>query len=112
MVGCIDSFVDEVQRADTAKQIPYIMSQIDLEKMSKVTSFVYQNIPYFLTEKDYIRMEKALQQHDYVVKQLQHDKQLLMSLREISFLRIYNATHSTFYPRRSAITTDGYRFEV
>ena len=78
MVGCIDSFVDEVQRADTAKQIPYIMSQIDLEKMSKVTSFVYQNIPYFLTEKDYIRMEKSLQQHDYVVKQLQHDKQLLM----------------------------------
>ena len=31
MVGCIDSFVDEVQRADTAKQIPYIMSQIDLK---------------------------------------------------------------------------------
>ena len=78
MVTAVDAFVDEVQRADTAHIVQNMTSQVDLEKMTSVTNFVYQNIPYFLTEHDYARMDSALSTPEYVEKQLQQDKQMLM----------------------------------
>ena len=78
MVTAVDAFVDEVQRADTAHIVQSMTSQVDLEKMTSVTNFVYQNIPYFLTEHDYARMDSALRSPEYVEKQLQQDKQMLM----------------------------------
>lgn len=78
MVTAVDAFVDEVQRADTAHIVQNMTSQVDLEKMTSVTNFVYQNIPYFLTEHDYARMDSALRSPRYVEKQLQQDKQMLM----------------------------------
>ena len=78
MVTAVDAFVDEVQRADTAHIVQSMTSQVDLEKMTSVTNFVYQNIPYFLTEHDYARMDSALRSPGYVEKQLQQDKQMLM----------------------------------
>ena len=78
MVTAVDAFVDEVQRADTAHIVQNMTSQVDLEKMTSVTNFVYQNIPYFLTEHDYARMDSALRSPEYVEKQLQQDKQMLM----------------------------------
>ena len=78
MVTAVDAFVDEVQRADTAHIVQNMTSQVDLEKMTSVTNFVYQNIPYFLTEHDYARMDSALRSPGYVEKQLQQDKQMLM----------------------------------
>ena len=53
MVTSVDAFVETIQRTDTAHRVANVMSQIDLEKLSAVTDFVYNNIPYFLTEKDY-----------------------------------------------------------
>ena len=78
MVTAVDAFVDEVQRADTAHIVQNMTSQVDLEKMTSVTNFVYQNIPYFLTEHDYACMDSALCSPGYVEKQLQQDKQMLM----------------------------------
>ena len=78
MVTAVDAFVDEVQRADTAHIVQNMTSQVDLEKLTSVTNFVYQNIPYFLTEHDYARMDSTLRSLGYVEKQLQQDKQMLM----------------------------------
>lgn len=78
MVTAVDAFVDEVQRVDTAHIVQNMTSQVDLEKMTSVTNFVYQNISYFLTEHDYARMDSALRSPGYVEKQLQQDKQMLM----------------------------------
>ena len=78
IVGSIDAFVEDIQRSDTAHMISNVMSQVDLEKLSEVTDFVYNNIPYFLTEKDYARMDSVLNAPDYMSRQLQQDKQMLM----------------------------------
>ena len=78
IVGSIDAFVEDIQRSDTAHMISNVMSQVDLEKLSEVTDFVYNNIPYFLTEKDYARMDSVLNAPDYMSGQLQQDKQMLM----------------------------------
>lgn len=78
MVGCVDAFVDEVSVADTAYKVDNVMSQVDLEKMTRLTDFVYRNIPYFLTDADYLRIDSVLAQPDYVAEQLRQDKQMLM----------------------------------
>ncbi len=78
MVSAIDEFVEKVEEMDTAHIIRNVMSQVDLEKMTEVTDFVYGNIPYFLTDADYLRMDSVLSSPGYVSRQLEQDKQMLM----------------------------------
>lgn len=78
MVSTIDAFTKEIAKADTAKVIRNVMSQVDMQKMTDITSFVYDNIPYFLTKADYIRMDSLLSQQGYAKRELQQDKQMLM----------------------------------
>lgn len=74
----IDSFVENVEKKDSAHVIRNLMAQVDLEKMNQITDFVYQNIPYFLTDADYRRMDSLLSQPDYIPHQLKADKQMLL----------------------------------
>ena len=78
MVATIDAFTEEVGKADTAHVLTNLTAQVDLEKMTEVTDFVYNNIPYFLSDSDYARMDSVLASPDYVASQLQQDKQMLM----------------------------------
>ena len=74
----IDLFVDKVQTADTAQVLTNITSQVDAERMNQMAEFVYVNAPYFLTDKDYQRIDSLLAQPNFMADQMQHDKQLLM----------------------------------
>lgn len=78
IVNSIDAFVEKLEKTDTAHILTNVMSQIDVEKMTEVTDFVYKNIPYFLTDADYARMDSVMTQPDYVAHQLKQDKQMLM----------------------------------
>lgn len=78
LVASIDEFASLVELADTAHEIRNLMAQVDIEKMTEVTDFMYNNIPYFLTDADYARMDSLLAKPDYVSRQLDADKQLLM----------------------------------
>ncbi len=78
IVSCIDLFVEELEEADTAHIISNVTSQVDLEKMTEVTDFVYNNIPYFLSDKDYAKIDSMLALPNYVGNQLRQDKQMLM----------------------------------
>ena len=60
LVTSIDEFTSLVEQADTAHEIKNLMAQVDIEKMTEVTDFVYNNIPYFLTDADYARMESLV----------------------------------------------------
>lgn len=78
LVGCVDAFAEAVAQADTAHQVTRLMAQVDWEGTAELAGFVYDNIPYFLTDADYRRMDSLLSQPGYVGAQLQRDKQLLM----------------------------------
>ena len=78
LVSCVDDFVEKVNEADTAHITGSLMSQVDMEKMAEVTDFVYNNIPYFLTDKDYERIDSVLASPNYIANQLKQDKQMLM----------------------------------
>lgn len=55
-----------------------ITAQMDLEKFYTLADFIYTNIPYFLTDEDYRRMEAQLARKDFITSQLQRDKQTLL----------------------------------
>ena len=78
LVAAADRFVDAVQRADTAHVIGSITSQTDISAAAEVSAFVYENMPYFLTEADYARIDSALSRPGYVARQLSADRQMLM----------------------------------
>lgn len=78
MVGAIDYFENVVTEKDTAGVVKNLTTQINLEKISEFTDFVYSNIPYFLTDEDYARMDSLLSTPGYLASRLEEDKELLM----------------------------------
>lgn len=73
--------VDEyVQQAVQITGLPSkaFTSQIDEDRVTAVTQFVYSHIPYFLTPSDYQRMEKILDSRAAMENQLDEDRQMLL----------------------------------
>ena len=75
--AAMEQFCTAVQKADTAGTIK-MTAQVDMEAVEAMLNFVYENIPYFLTEKDYARMDSVLAAPDAVKRQLDEDKEMLM----------------------------------
>lgn len=78
LVNAVDVFVNNVESMDSSHYISNIMKEIDLDKMEEVMDAVYENIPYLLTEKDYQRIDSLLSSDDYIIQQIEEDKQMLM----------------------------------
>ncbi len=60
------------------KSIESLSASVDFEKVLSVPQFVYNNIPYFLTEKDYMRADSLLSSENYISQKLKEDKQALL----------------------------------
>ena len=75
LVEAADDLTAQLQHAGI--QPRYIQSQIDYDAADQMASFVYDNIPYFLTDADYQRMEHLLKDPSYPGEQLERDKQML-----------------------------------
>ena len=77
-IAAIDLFQESVKKLDTLHWTSDMVTRFDMEKVGEVTEFVYQNIPYFLTERDYSRMDSLLSAENYVSEQLDRDREMLM----------------------------------
>lgn len=78
LVNAINTFVDEVEERDTAHIITDMMATIDFNQINEVSEFVYHNIPYFLSDADYERIDNLLSADNYVQEQLMSGKQALL----------------------------------
>ncbi len=78
LVAAADRFVAAVQKADTAHIVGSITAQADISAAAEVSAFVYENMPYFLTEADYARIDSALSSPGQVARQISADRQMLM----------------------------------
>ena len=78
LVESIESFTMDLQQRDSLHMVRNLVTQIDWSQMSEITDFIYENIPYFLTNEDYIRIDSILNDENFVRTQLQQDKQMLM----------------------------------
>jgi len=78
LITVVNDFSDTLIEKDSLRMISDIVTQFDLDAMAEVVDFVYYNIPYFLTEDDYNRMDSLLSQEEYVKNCLEENKRLLM----------------------------------
>lgn len=77
-VEAIDYFVEQVAMHDTEGWCSNLTVQMDMNSVRQLTEFVYDNIPYFLTDSDYQRMEAMLDEPEYIDEQLQRNLEMLM----------------------------------
>ncbi len=78
LTEAVDTFSRLMQPVYENGQISEITTQIDLEKISGVTDFVYHNIPLMLCDSDYVRMERILSTPERIKEQLAYDVQMIM----------------------------------
>ncbi|MDE6296845.1 MAG: MMPL family transporter, partial [Muribaculaceae bacterium] len=78
IVGAIDYFCERLENDDTQAYITSVMSQIDMEAIDEVSSFVYDNIPLLLEDQDFQRIDSLLSERGYIEKKIKDDKEMLM----------------------------------
>ena len=74
----VELLAGNIESLDSLHYVGDIMKQVDMDKMLGVADMVYENIPYFLTEDDYRRIDSLMSDPGYVARQIAEDKQLLL----------------------------------
>jgi len=78
LCSAVDAFAALVAERDTTGIADGMMTQVDMEQMEQTVRFLYANMPYFLTEGDYARMDSLLALPGFIPSQLSADKQALL----------------------------------
>ncbi|MCM1449313.1 MAG: MMPL family transporter [Clostridiales bacterium] len=78
LVDGVDTFVGIIEEYDTLSFVSNITKEIDVDKILDLMSDIYMDIPYFLTEDDYARIDTLLTDPNYIAQQLDNDKQMLL----------------------------------
>lgn len=60
LIDAADSLKDNLLKEAGSEYITDIFSEVDGDMVGKVTGFIYDNLPVFLTESDYARMDSLL----------------------------------------------------
>lgn len=77
-VHAIDSFESKVREMDAEGWCSDLTTRFDMERVMEVSSFIFENIPYFLTSADYERMESLLSNDNYIAEQMHRNLEMLM----------------------------------
>lgn len=78
LAEAVDTFAQKLEANSGRRHIKDITTQVDFEKISGITDFVYHNLPLMLCDSDYVRMEQLLASPEYVGEQLANDVQMLL----------------------------------
>lgn len=78
VIEAIKDYESIIRETDTLHWVCGLTTQVDLEKYNEMTSYIYAHIPYFLTSKDYVRLDSLLNTEGYISSQLALDKEMLM----------------------------------
>lgn len=77
-IEAAEYYFQTVRQLDSLHLCGEITAQYDMRTMQEITHFLYANMPYFLTESDYVRMDSLLRQPHYIEERMQLNKQKLM----------------------------------
>lgn len=76
-IEAINTLVNRLESLDSG-YIKRLFYQVDPAQLSAISSFVVQNMPYFLDETDYQRLDTLLTD-EYIAGQVKRDKEMLLS---------------------------------
>ena len=71
-VATIETFTDHLPDSI------HVIAAVDISQMQEVQNFVYENMPYFLMQEDYDRMDSLLADPSYIEERIEEDKRQLM----------------------------------
>ena len=78
-IEAIETFCEKIKSSKVQEvQGSSVISKFDIEELSRISDFVYSNIPYFLTDADYDRIDSLLSGRGYISEQLRADHEMLM----------------------------------
>ena len=77
-VEAVDYFCVKLEENDTAQWTKDLISQFDINQFASTMEFVYKNIPYFLTDEDYARMDSLLSLPGYTSDKMQEDYESML----------------------------------
>ena len=72
----VDAFVERLQTATDTTQVKHILYKIDPAEMMSVALFIVENMPYYLDDDDYRRMD-TLVTREALARQLEIDRNIL-----------------------------------
>lgn len=78
IAAAVYAFAEDLQKLDTTHMVKDFTATIDMDCISETADFAYSNIPFFITEEDFRRIDSLLSDPSFVDEQLQRDKQMLM----------------------------------
>ena len=78
MTQAVDIFAQKMAASPAGAQVGEVTTQVDFDKVSGITDFIYQNMPLMLDQADYARMEQILSSPDSIDSQLANDVQMIM----------------------------------
>lgn len=78
IMDAVDMMAERLEERDRGRYIENIMYQINQDDIFSLMDFVVQNMPYYLTEEDYARIDTMLRD-PMLVQTLQNDKNMLLS---------------------------------
>lgn len=78
LTEAVDSFADMLSSGSEGQNISELTTQVDMERISNISDFIYQNIPLMLTDSDYQYMEDLISKPDYASEQLSNDLQMIL----------------------------------
>lgn len=77
-IEAIDQLAERLQNTDTLKVVKSLFYKADQQDLLEVSSFITENLPYFLTDSDYQRMDSLITPKA-IADKLAADKQMLTS---------------------------------
>ncbi len=77
-IQAIDHFETKVKEQDSQNWCADLTTRFDMERVMELSTFVYDNIPYFLTTADYEHMEALLSNEEYISDQMHRNLEMLM----------------------------------
>ena len=85
--AAMDAFEQNIRERDVAHLVQDVQVRIDESQMLDVMDFVMANVPFFLTEADWQRIDTLLRQPDFVARQLEENKRMLQLPTAGSFMQ-------------------------
>ncbi|MBQ8606829.1 MAG: 1-acyl-sn-glycerol-3-phosphate acyltransferase [Bacteroidaceae bacterium] len=78
MIETVNDFSQVISETDSCLMIADLVTQIDLDSIILLSDFIYENIPYFLTDADYSRIDSLLSRQNYLQDCIEDSKRMLM----------------------------------